>query len=44
MLEEDLFPKLAKQGKLFGYKWKGKWMDTGTFPRYELAIKNWNSK
>jgi NDP-sugar pyrophosphorylase family protein len=42
MLEEDLFPQLAKEGKLFGYKFKGKWMDTGTFSRYELAIKTWN--
>ena len=44
MVENDLFPQLAKEGKLFGYKWQGKWMDTGTFSRYELAIKNWNKK
>lgn len=44
MLEEDLFPKLAKKGKLFGYKWKGKWQDVGTFERWEEAIKNWNLK
>ena len=44
MVESDLFPQLAKEGKLFGYKWEGKWMDTGTFERWELAIKNWNRK
>jgi NDP-sugar pyrophosphorylase family protein len=42
MLETDLFPKLAKEGKLFGYKWKGKWQDVGTWERWEEAIKNWN--
>jgi len=44
MLETDLFPKLAKLGKLFGYKWQGKWQDVGTFERWEMAIKNWNKK
>ena len=44
MVETDLFPRLAKEGKLYGYKWEGKWFDTGSFSRYELAIKNWNSK
>ncbi len=43
MLEKDLFPKLAKEGKLAGFKFRGKWMDTGTFPRYEKAIKSWIS-
>ena len=42
MLETDLFPKLAKEKKLFGYKWQGKWQDIGTFSRWEKAIKNWN--
>jgi len=41
MLETDLFPRLAREGNLFGYKWKGKWMDIGTFSRWEKAIKNW---
>ncbi len=41
MLEKDLFPELAKKRKLFGYKWHGKWQDTGTFSRWEKAIKNW---
>lgn len=41
MMETDIFPVLAKQGKLFGYKFKGQWFDTGTFERYEKAIKEW---
>lgn len=44
MLETDLFPKLAKERKLFGYKWKGKWQDVGTWKRWEQAIKNWNKR
>jgi NDP-sugar pyrophosphorylase family protein len=42
MIETDLFPRLAKEGKLFGYKWEGKWTDCGTFKRWGSAIKNWN--
>jgi NDP-sugar pyrophosphorylase family protein len=44
MLEKDLFPQLAKEGNLFGYKFEGKWQDIGTFERWEQAIKNWNHK
>jgi NDP-sugar pyrophosphorylase family protein len=44
MLEVDLFPKLAKENKLFGYKFSGRWQDIGTFERWEEAIKNWNLK
>ncbi|MFH1036980.1 MAG: nucleotidyltransferase family protein [Patescibacteria group bacterium] len=44
MVETDLFPKLAKEGKLHGYKLSGRWMDTGTFQRWEEAINNWNGK
>ncbi len=44
MVETDLFPKLAKEGKLFGYKLSGRWMDKGTFQRWEEAINNWNNK
>lgn len=44
MLETELFPKLAKEKKLFGYKWKGKWQDVGTWKRWEEAIKNWNKQ
>lgn len=41
MLEIDLFPRLAKEGKLFGYKWQGKWSDCGNFNRWEKAILDW---
>jgi len=44
MFETDLFPQLAKEGKLFGYKFEGKWQDVGTFERWEEAIKNWGRK
>lgn len=44
MVENDLFPQLAREGKLFGYKWKGRWMDVGNFSRWEEAIKNWSKK
>lgn len=41
MLEKDIFPLIAKEGKLHGYKFKGQWFDTGNMQRYEEAIKNW---
>ncbi len=41
MLEKDVFPKLAQEGKLFGYPFSGQWFDTGTLERYEKAIKEW---
>ncbi len=41
MVEKDIFPKLAKEQKLAGFQFEGKWTDTGTFERYENAIKNW---
>jgi len=41
MVETDIFPKLAREKKLAGFKFNGKWMDTGTFSRYEYALKNW---
>jgi len=41
MLEKDVFPKLAKEGKLFGYKIEGQWFDTGTHEAYERVIKEW---
>lgn len=44
MVEVDLFPKLAKEGKLYGYKFRGRWLDIGTFERWEEAIKKWNRK
>jgi len=41
MIEKDLFPKLAKEKKLAGFKFNGKWMDCGTWERYSEALKNW---
>lgn len=40
-LEKDIFPKLAKEGKLSGYLFEGKWFDVGTPEIYEKAIKEW---
>lgn len=41
MFETDVFPKLVKDGKLYGYSFGGQWFDTGTLERYEKAIKEW---
>lgn len=43
MNETDIFPALAKAGKLAGYKLEAsaRWYDTGTFERWEKAIKEW---
>ncbi len=40
-IEKDIFPKLAEEGKLFGYPFSGQWFDTGNIERYEKAIKEW---
>ncbi len=41
MLETDVFPKLAQQGRLYGFPFSGQWFDTGNIERYERAIKEW---
>lgn len=41
MMEKDVFPKLAEQGRLFGYPFKGQWFDIGTPERYETTKKEW---
>lgn len=41
MMEKDIFPKLAKEGKLFGYKDDSQWFDTGTLENYEKVKKEW---
>jgi len=38
MIEKDLFPVLANNKKLAGFKFEGKWMDCGTWQRYEEAL------
>lgn len=40
-LEEDVFPRLAKEGKLCGYAFDGKWFDIGDLEIYEKAVKEW---
>ena len=41
MYEKDVFPKIAANGKLYGYIFSGQWCDTGTPERYEKAIHEW---
>ena len=41
MLEKDVFPRLAREGKLYGYPFSGQWLNTGTLELYENAIKEW---
>jgi len=41
MLEKDVFPKIAKQGRLRGFPIAGQWFDIGNVERYELAKKKW---
>jgi len=42
MIEKDLFPKLAKENKLAGFEFNGKWMDCGNWQRYEKALNEWS--
>lgn len=41
MLEKDVFPKLAKLGRLRGFPFAGQWFDIGTIERYKMAEKQW---
>jgi len=41
MLEQDVFPILAKEEKLFGYIFSGQWFPTKTGIDYEHAKKEW---
>jgi len=41
MLEKEVFPKLAREGRLRGFPFSGQWMDTGSFERLEKARKTW---
>src|SRR3989344_38143 len=43
MIEKDLFPHLAKDGKLVAYKSNGRWFDCGNLERWEKAIKEWGA-
>lgn len=41
MVEKDLFPKIAEEGRLYGYSFPGQWFDTGNMERYGKALKEW---
>lgn len=41
MLEQDVFPKLAKDKKMYGYLFEGQWFDIGTPEIYERVLKEW---
>ncbi len=42
MLEKDVFPKIAKLGRLRGFPFAGQWFDIGNIERYKIAEKRWN--
>ena len=41
MLEKDVFPQLAKMGRLRGFPFAGQWFDIGNIERYKIAEKKW---
>lgn len=41
---EDIFPVLAKEGKLGGFSFEGRWLDVSTPKAYEEAIKLWSKR
>lgn len=41
MLENDVFPQLAKMGRLRGFPFAGQWFDIGNIERYKIAEKKW---
>lgn len=40
-LELDVFPKIAKAGKLAAFVTDGQWFDSGTMERYKSALQGW---
>ncbi|MBI2651971.1 NTP transferase domain-containing protein [Candidatus Woesearchaeota archaeon] len=42
MLEKDVFPELARLGRLRGFPFAGQWFDIGNIERYKIAEKKWN--
>ncbi len=40
-LEKDIFPLIAKMGRLYGFRFDGQWFDCGSMERLETANKNW---
>ncbi|MBD3261559.1 MAG: NTP transferase domain-containing protein [Candidatus Altiarchaeales archaeon] len=41
MMERDVFPKLASEKKLAGYRGDFRWYDSGTLEKYERAEEKW---
>ena len=41
MLEKDVFPELAKLGRLRGFPFAGQWFDIGDIERYKIAERKW---
>ena len=41
MLEKDVFPQIAKLGRLRGFPFAGQWFDIGNIERYKIAEKKW---
>ena len=41
MMERDLFPQVAKEGRLYGYTFDGQWFDINTNNDLEIASKEW---
>lgn len=41
MIEKDIYPRLAGDGRLYGYPFEGQWFDTGTPEAYEEVLKEW---
>jgi NDP-sugar pyrophosphorylase family protein len=38
-LESDVFPRLAQEGKLYGYLHEGMWLDVSNSAAYKQAVK-----
>ena len=43
-LEEDVFPRLIDQGRLYGYPFEGQWFDVSTPEIYEQVLKRWQTQ
>lgn len=41
-LESDVFPRLAEEGKLFGYPYEGLWLDISSSAAYRQAVRELN--
>ncbi|MEX1112133.1 MAG: sugar phosphate nucleotidyltransferase [Candidatus Andersenbacteria bacterium] len=40
-LEQDIFPTLIEDGRLYGYMFEGQWFDVSTPETYEQVLKHW---